>query len=70
MRNIISFLEAFSDLLELFWQACIQTILAAIIFQNPISFVNGMGILLVLAGSAWYSQIKYQEMEAKPPLPK
>lgn len=45
-------------------KACVQTLLAAIIYRNPISFTNGSGIALCLAGSAYYSFVKYQEMQS------
>eukprot|EP01132_Coremiostelium_polycephalum_P007440 gene7440-9144_t len=36
-------------------KACVQTILAVIIWGNEISFQNALGILLVIGGSFWYS---------------
>ncbi|RUS35557.1 triose-phosphate transporter family-domain-containing protein [Jimgerdemannia flammicorona] len=43
-------------------KACVQTVLAAMIFQNPISVMNATGILLALFGSGYYSWIRYKEM--------
>lgn len=43
-------------------KASLQTILAVIIFQNPVSFMNAMGIVLVIGGSGAYSYIRYLEM--------
>ncbi|KAM3580288.1 hypothetical protein VKS41_007524 [Umbelopsis sp. WA50703] len=42
-------------------KACVQTVLAAMIFQNPISVTNGIGILLALFGSGYYGYIRYKE---------
>jgi len=50
-------------------KACLQTLLAFMIFQNPISVMNGLGIILVILGSFWYSQVRYNEMRAAPPTP-
>jgi len=44
-------------------KACVQTLLGVLIFRNQISFMNGVGIFLVIAGSAWYSSIRYNEMK-------
>ncbi|EFA79372.1 GDP-fucose transporter [Heterostelium album PN500] len=44
-------------------KACVQTILAVMIWGNPISFQNGFGIFLVIAGSFYYSYVRYQEMK-------
>ncbi|ORZ16572.1 triose-phosphate transporter family-domain-containing protein [Absidia repens] len=46
-------------------KACVQTILAAMIFQNPISSLNALGILLALFGSGYYGWVRYQERIAK-----
>ncbi|KAG2183773.1 hypothetical protein INT43_006784 [Umbelopsis isabellina] len=42
-------------------KACVQTMLAAVIFKNPISVTNGIGILLALFGSGYYGYIRYKE---------
>jgi len=42
-------------------KACLQTFLGVIIFQNYISPLNGIGILITIVGSAWYSHIGYTE---------
>ncbi|ORY05212.1 hypothetical protein K493DRAFT_252836 [Basidiobolus meristosporus CBS 931.73] len=44
-------------------KACVQTLLAAIFFQNPISFMNGTGIFMALFGSGYYSFVRYNEMK-------
>eukprot|EP01121_Diplochlamys_sp_Union-15-3_P018645 TRINITY_DN683_c0_g2_i2.p1 TRINITY_DN683_c0_g2~~TRINITY_DN683_c0_g2_i2.p1 ORF type:complete len:367 (-),score=48.57 TRINITY_DN683_c0_g2_i2:54-1064(-) len=44
-------------------KACVQTLLGVIFFRNEISNLNALGIFLVIAGSAWYSQIRYKEMQ-------
>ncbi|KAK4519042.1 uncharacterized protein ATC70_009270 [Mucor velutinosus] len=42
-------------------KSCVQTVLAAMIFQNPISGLNGLGIFLALVGSGYYGWVRYQE---------
>jgi len=66
--NIASFLQikytsALSHNLSGTAKACLQTVLSVIIWQNPVSFMNGLGIFLVIVGSFWYSQIRYTEMQ-------
>jgi solute carrier family 35 (GDP-fucose transporter), member C1 len=46
-------------------KACVQSLLAWFIFQNPISPVNLFGIVLTIIGSAWYSSIRYRENQAR-----
>ncbi|ORY94482.1 triose-phosphate transporter family-domain-containing protein [Syncephalastrum racemosum] len=46
-------------------KACVQTILAAMVFRNPISDMNALGILLALFGSGYYGWVRYQERQAK-----
>ncbi|KAI8391041.1 triose-phosphate transporter family-domain-containing protein [Radiomyces spectabilis] len=46
-------------------KACVQTILAAMIFKNPVSGLNALGILLALFGSGYYGWVRYQERMAK-----
>ncbi|KAG0167900.1 hypothetical protein DFQ28_006496 [Apophysomyces sp. BC1034] len=46
-------------------KACVQTILAAMIFKNPISDLNGLGIILALFGSGYYGWVRYQERQSK-----
>ncbi|ORX60386.1 TPT-domain-containing protein [Hesseltinella vesiculosa] len=46
-------------------KACVQTILAAMIFQNKISGLNALGILLALFGSGYYGWVRYQERMSK-----
>ncbi|KAG0171368.1 hypothetical protein DFQ30_001123 [Apophysomyces sp. BC1015] len=46
-------------------KACVQTILAAMLFRNPISDLNGLGILLALFGSGYYGWVRYKERMAK-----
>jgi len=44
-------------------KACVQTLLGWVLFRNPISPMNGLGIVTVIGGSAWYSSIKYEAMK-------
>ncbi|KAI9359103.1 triose-phosphate transporter family-domain-containing protein [Pilaira anomala] len=46
-------------------KSCVQTVLAAMIFKNEISALNGLGILLALIGSGYYSYVRYQERISK-----
>jgi len=46
-------------------KACLQTLLAYFVYKNPISFLNGVGIFLVIFGSFWYSNVRYSEMIAE-----
>jgi len=48
-------------------KACVQTFVAMIAYRNPISFLNGVGIFLVIAGSFIYSHIRYSEMKSTDP---
>jgi solute carrier family 35 (GDP-fucose transporter), member C1 len=45
-------------------KACVQTVLALIIWQNPTNFTNMLGVFLVLGGSMGYSYVRTQEMQA------
>lgn len=60
---------------ELKFQACLQTVLAVIIWHSEVSLLvcslflctskleqGALGILLVIGGSAWYSVVRYREM--------
>uniref|UniRef100_A0A1D1XC87 GDP-fucose transporter 1 n=1 Tax=Anthurium amnicola TaxID=1678845 RepID=A0A1D1XC87_9ARAE len=46
-------------------KSCVQTALAAWYFANPISVLNGIGIILALFGSGMYSWVRYKEMVKK-----
>ncbi|EIE78750.1 hypothetical protein G6F46_012450 [Rhizopus delemar] len=46
-------------------KSCVQTILAVMIFQNEISGLNLLGILLALFGSGYYSWVRYKERFTK-----
>lgn len=50
-------------------KACVQTLLAMLVYRNPISLMNGLGIFLVIFGSFWYSNIRYMEMKQNAPVP-
>jgi len=43
-------------------KACTQTVLSVIIFRNPITFTNAVGIILVLGGSLVYSLVRYYKI--------
>lgn len=43
-------------------KACVQTLLAWVIWRNEITAMNGFGILLSLVGSGLYSYVRYREM--------
>jgi GDP-fucose transporter C1 len=45
-------------------KACVQTVLALMIWKNPTSFENLLGVALVLFGSMAYGYIRNKEMEA------
>jgi GDP-fucose transporter C1 len=46
-------------------KACIQTLLGWLFFRNEVSGMNFLGIVAVIGGSAWYSQIRYDAMKQK-----
>lgn len=46
-------------------KACVQTILAWLIWQNVITAMNGFGIFLSLFGSALYSYVRYKESSSR-----
>ncbi|CEG72709.1 hypothetical protein RMATCC62417_08220 [Rhizopus microsporus] len=46
-------------------KSCVQTVLAAMIFQNEISGLSCLGIILALFGSGYYSWVRYKERLAK-----
>ena len=45
-------------------KACVQTVLALIIWQNPTNFGNMLGVAMVLGGSLAYSAVRSREMDA------
>lgn len=45
-------------------KAALQTVLAVVVFQNEVTPLNVLGIVMVIGGSAWYGQIRFQEAEA------
>lgn len=45
-------------------KACVQTVLALLIWRNATNFANVMGILMVLAGSLLYSWVRTREMNS------
>jgi solute carrier family 35 (GDP-fucose transporter), member C1 len=46
-------------------KATVQTLLALVIYRNPVTWKGGMGIALILLGSAAYTAVRNQEMNAK-----
>ncbi|KAF9960034.1 hypothetical protein BGZ72_008111 [Mortierella alpina] len=46
-------------------KSCVQTLLAMVFYQNPITAMNGFGIFLSLLGSGMYSWVRYAEMQRK-----
>ena len=44
-------------------KAALQTVLAVLFFGNQVTPLNAAGIVMVIGGSAWYSSIKYNEMQ-------
>eukprot|EP00761_Pharyngomonas_kirbyi_P012136 gb/GECH01012163.1/.p1 GENE.gb/GECH01012163.1/~~gb/GECH01012163.1/.p1 ORF type:complete len:324 (+),score=50.15 gb/GECH01012163.1/:1-972(+) len=46
-------------------KACVQTILSFLFFRNPVSNLNLFGIALCIGGSAFYSHVRYEEMQEK-----
>ncbi|KAF9355407.1 hypothetical protein BGX34_010492 [Mortierella sp. NVP85] len=46
-------------------KSCVQTLLAMVFYQNPITAMNGFGIFLSLFGSGLYSWVRYVEMQRK-----
>jgi len=43
----------------------LQVLFGWLLFRNPISPTNGVGIVLVVGGSSWYSYIQYQRLVEK-----
>jgi GDP-fucose transporter C1 len=48
-------------------KAAVQTVLAVLVFGNEITVLNAVGIAMVIGGSAWYSHLRYTEMQAPAP---
>ncbi|KAF9583833.1 hypothetical protein BGW38_008375 [Lunasporangiospora selenospora] len=46
-------------------KSCVQTLMAMVFYQNPITAMNGFGIFLSLFGSGFYSWVRYKEMQRK-----
>eukprot|EP01089_Gocevia_fonbrunei_P003040 TRINITY_DN1289_c0_g1_i1.p1 TRINITY_DN1289_c0_g1~~TRINITY_DN1289_c0_g1_i1.p1 ORF type:complete len:352 (+),score=51.57 TRINITY_DN1289_c0_g1_i1:107-1162(+) len=46
-------------------KACVQTALGVLIWQNAITLMNFLGIMLVIGGSMWYSLVRYWKMQQK-----
>ncbi|KAG0263285.1 hypothetical protein BG011_009014 [Mortierella polycephala] len=46
-------------------KSCVQTLLAMVFYQNPITATNGFGIFLSLLGSGLYSGVRYAEMQQR-----
>lgn len=44
-------------------KSVLQTVLSIIIFQNEISFVNGIGLFINLTGTSYYAYVRYAEMK-------
>eukprot|EP00698_Gefionella_okellyi_P010830 TRINITY_DN2841_c0_g5_i1.p1 TRINITY_DN2841_c0_g5~~TRINITY_DN2841_c0_g5_i1.p1 ORF type:complete len:340 (+),score=37.02 TRINITY_DN2841_c0_g5_i1:130-1149(+) len=51
-------------------KGAVQTVLSILIFGNPWTSMNLLGTTVVIAGSGWYSWIRYQQMQQpKQPTP-
>ncbi|GJJ70227.1 solute carrier family 35 (GDP-fucose transporter), member C1 [Entomortierella parvispora] len=46
-------------------KSCVQTLMAMVFYQNPITAMNGFGIFLSLLGSGLYSWVRYAEMQRR-----
>ncbi|KAF8933301.1 hypothetical protein BGZ52_008105 [Haplosporangium bisporale] len=46
-------------------KSCVQTLMAMVFYQNPITAMNGFGIFLSLFGSGMYSWVRYAEMQRR-----
>eukprot|EP01095_Lingulamoeba_sp_RSL-Kostka_P006114 TRINITY_DN1892_c2_g1_i1.p1 TRINITY_DN1892_c2_g1~~TRINITY_DN1892_c2_g1_i1.p1 ORF type:complete len:349 (+),score=52.15 TRINITY_DN1892_c2_g1_i1:143-1189(+) len=57
----VKYTSALSNSISGTLKACVQTILAFLFFQNPVSFTNLLGIVTVIVGSAYYSYLRYLE---------
>jgi len=44
-------------------KSCFQTILSVLIFKNPISMMNVVGLILTISGTFMYSYVRYLEMK-------
>jgi len=44
-------------------KACLQTLLAVLVWRNPITATNALGILLVAFGSLMYAVVRLREMK-------
>eukprot|EP00823_Brevimastigomonas_motovehiculus_P007267 TRINITY_DN6282_c0_g1_i1.p1 TRINITY_DN6282_c0_g1~~TRINITY_DN6282_c0_g1_i1.p1 ORF type:complete len:339 (-),score=39.41 TRINITY_DN6282_c0_g1_i1:102-1118(-) len=51
-------------------KACLQTIIGALIYHNPVSLSTIFGTFMSIFGCAWYSTIRYSEMRIDSPLQK
>eukprot|EP01126_Amoeba_proteus_P018863 TRINITY_DN1960_c0_g1_i13.p2 TRINITY_DN1960_c0_g1~~TRINITY_DN1960_c0_g1_i13.p2 ORF type:complete len:125 (+),score=14.49 TRINITY_DN1960_c0_g1_i13:804-1178(+) len=47
----------------------LQTLIGWLLWRNEIQLLNAFGIFLTLAGSSWYSYLKYEAMQHKNRLP-
>mmetsp|Transcript_28016 Transcript_28016/g.45480 ORF Transcript_28016/g.45480 Transcript_28016/m.45480 type:complete len:359 (+) Transcript_28016:157-1233(+) len=46
-------------------KAIVQTVLGALLFQNPISLLNGLGNAICIGGTFLYAFVRHREMQAK-----
>eukprot|EP00727_Mastigamoeba_balamuthi_P002491 m51a1_g12239 putative gdp-fucose transporter 1 (358) ;mRNA; f:101543-103138 len=48
-------------------KACVQTLLAIVLWGSAVSTIEAVGIILVIGGSFWYSLVRYNEMQLRQP---
>jgi len=44
-------------------KACVQTVLGILFWKNEVTFMNAVGLSLVIGGSLWYSLVRYKAMK-------
>ncbi|KAL6047034.1 TPT domain-containing protein [Balamuthia mandrillaris] len=46
-------------------KSCLQSLLSILIFQNPVPFLNGLGLSMTIVGAFIYSFARYNDMQAQ-----